>query len=78
MQAWLLDATPPNMGGSSIGVLFAIQSIGSATGPIFTAGLIYGQVLQAEAQQQAALINYQKIIQNAFAEVKMPSIPIRC
>src|SRR5262245_62107430 len=24
LQAWLLDATPPNMGGSSIGVLFAI------------------------------------------------------
>src|SRR5262249_55533804 len=31
MQAWLLDATPPNMAGSSIGVLFAIQAIGSAT-----------------------------------------------
>jgi FSR family fosmidomycin resistance protein-like MFS transporter len=39
MQAWLLDATPANMGGSSIGVLFAIQSIGSAAGPI-TSGLL--------------------------------------
>ncbi|MPZ41227.1 MAG: MFS transporter [Rhizobiales bacterium] len=39
LQAWLLDATPPNMGGSSIGVLFAIQSFGSALGPI-TCGLI--------------------------------------
>jgi MFS family permease len=36
MQAWLLDATPPGMGGSSIGVLFAIQAIGSASGPIIS------------------------------------------
>jgi MFS family permease len=39
LQAWLLDATPPNMGGSSIGVLFAIQSFGSAFGPL-VCGLI--------------------------------------
>ena len=39
LQAWLLDATPPNMGGSSIGVLFAIQSFGSGLGPI-VCGLI--------------------------------------
>jgi MFS family permease len=39
LQAWLLDATPPNMGGSSIGVLFAIQSFGSALGPL-ACGLI--------------------------------------
>lgn len=34
LQAWLLDATPANMGGSSIGVLFAIQSLGSSIGPL--------------------------------------------
>jgi MFS family permease len=39
LQAWLLDATPPNMGGSSIGVLFAIQAFGSGLGPI-VCGLI--------------------------------------
>jgi FSR family fosmidomycin resistance protein-like MFS transporter len=39
LQAWLLDATPPNMGGSSIGVLFAIQAVGSGIGPI-VCGLI--------------------------------------
>jgi sugar phosphate permease len=39
LQAWLLDATPPNMGGSSIGVLFAIQSLGSSLGPL-VCGLI--------------------------------------
>lgn len=37
--------------------------------PIFTAGAIAGQVQQAEAQQQEALFNYQKSIQNAFADV---------
>jgi multidrug efflux system outer membrane protein len=42
---------------------------GSLTGPIFTAGLISGQVAQAEAQQRAALNNYKKVIQGAFADV---------
>ncbi|HEY7301336.1 MAG TPA: MFS transporter [Xanthobacteraceae bacterium] len=39
LQAWLLDATPPDMGGSSIGLLFAIQALGAASGP-FIGGLI--------------------------------------
>jgi MFS transporter, FSR family, fosmidomycin resistance protein len=39
LQAWLLDATPPNMAGSSIGVLFAIQAFGSGLGPLIC-GLI--------------------------------------
>jgi MFS family permease len=34
LQAWLLDATPAHMGGSSIGLLFAIQSLGSSVGPL--------------------------------------------
>ena len=42
---------------------------GSVTGPIFTAGLISGQVAQAEANQQAALANYQQTIQAAFGDV---------
>jgi FSR family fosmidomycin resistance protein-like MFS transporter len=33
MQAWLLDATPQNMGGTSIGILFGTQAIGAAIGP---------------------------------------------
>ena len=40
------------------------------TGPIFTAGAIYGQVLQAEATDLAALMNYERTIQNAFADVE--------
>ncbi len=43
---------------------------GSITGPIFTAGGISGQVRQAEAAQKAALINYEKAIQSAFADVE--------
>jgi sugar phosphate permease len=34
LQAWLLEATPKNMGGTSIGVLFGTQALGSAAGPI--------------------------------------------
>lgn len=34
LQAWTLDATPKNLGGSAIGMLFAIQAAGSAVGPI--------------------------------------------
>jgi MFS family permease len=34
MQAWLLDATPPSMGGTAIGVLFGTQALGVALGPI--------------------------------------------
>jgi MFS family permease len=34
LQAWLLDATPKKMGGTSIGVLFATQAAGSAVGPL--------------------------------------------
>lgn len=40
------------------------------TGPIFTAGAIYGQVVQAKAQADAALIAYTEVIQNAFSEVE--------
>jgi MFS family permease len=39
MQAWLLDATPPSMGGTSIGIMFGSQAIGSAIGPI-TGGVL--------------------------------------
>ncbi len=34
LQAWTLDATPANMGGSAIGLLFGIQACGSAVGPL--------------------------------------------
>jgi multidrug efflux system outer membrane protein len=43
--------------------------VGSLVGPIFTAGAISGQVAQAEAAHQAALLNYQRAIQNAFGDV---------
>jgi len=34
MQAWLLETTPRNMGGTSIGVLFGAQALGSSVGPL--------------------------------------------
>lgn len=34
LQAWLLDATPPGMDGSAIGLLFGAQAIGAAIGPL--------------------------------------------
>ncbi len=42
LQAWLLDATPPNMGGTSIGIMFGTQAIGSALGP-FLGGMVADQ-----------------------------------
>jgi MFS family permease len=35
IQAWMLDVSPKNMGGSSIGVLFGAQAVGAALGPLF-------------------------------------------
>jgi multidrug efflux system outer membrane protein len=43
---------------------------GSLVGPIFTGGAVTGQVRQAEAGQQAALANYEKTVQGAFADVE--------
>jgi MFS family permease len=34
IQAWTLEATPKNMGGSSIGILFGAQSLGAAVAPL--------------------------------------------
>ncbi len=34
LQAWLIETTPRNMGGTSIGVLFGAQAIGSSIGPL--------------------------------------------
>lgn len=42
---------------------------GTLAGPIFTFGAVSGQVAQAEAAQNAALLNYQLSIRNAFADV---------
>ena len=33
LQAWMLDATPHNMGGTSIGIMFGAQAAGAAIGP---------------------------------------------
>ncbi len=43
---------------------------GSITGPIFAGGAIYGQNIQAEAGQKAALLSYQAVVQSAFSDVE--------
>jgi len=35
----MLETTPKNMGGSSIGILFGAQALGAAVGP-FVAGMV--------------------------------------
>jgi len=39
IQAWMLEATPKNMAGSSIGILFGAQAVGAAVGPL-VAGVV--------------------------------------
>jgi outer membrane protein, multidrug efflux system len=43
---------------------------GSLVGPLFTGGAVTAQVRQAEGAQQAALYNYEKTVQGAFADVE--------
>jgi MFS family permease len=42
MQAWMLEATPPNMGGTSIGLMFGMQSAAQSVAPIL-GGLVADQ-----------------------------------
>jgi MFS family permease len=39
MQAWILETTPKNMGGTSIGILFGAQALGASVAPLI-AGII--------------------------------------
>ncbi|MEO6410917.1 MAG: MFS transporter [Burkholderiaceae bacterium] len=39
IQAWIIESTPRNMGGSSIGILFGAQSLGASVAPLI-GGLI--------------------------------------
>jgi MFS family permease len=39
LQAWLLDATPREMAGTSVGLMFGMSALGAAIGPV-TAGMI--------------------------------------
>jgi predicted MFS family arabinose efflux permease len=42
LQAWMLETTPRKMGGTGIGVLFGMQHLGSAIGPL-AGGIIADQ-----------------------------------
>jgi MFS family permease len=39
LQAWILESTPKNMGGTSIGILFGAQALGASVAPL-VAGVI--------------------------------------
>jgi len=70
LQAWLLETTPKNMGGSSIGVLFGAQAVGAALGP-WIAGMI------ADRQGLSAtfyFLAFTIVIANIFV-IWMPKTP---
>lgn len=64
-----LGVASGNLSDLFSGTSKAWQYGGSLGLPIFTAGLLAGQVQVAEAQQQQALFAYQKAIQDAFRGV---------
>jgi MFS family permease len=68
LQAWLLDSTPRNMGGTSIGVLFATQALGAAIGPLIGGLLADRYGLYATFYFLAATI----VIANLFIFVMPP------
>jgi MFS family permease len=62
IQAWMLEATPKNMGGSSIGILFGAQAVGAAVGPLIAGIVADGHGLIASFYFLAATI----VIANLF------------
>jgi MFS transporter, FSR family, fosmidomycin resistance protein len=62
IQAWMLEATPKNMGGSSIGMLFGAQAVGAAIGPLIAGMVADAQGLIATFYFLAATI----VIANVF------------
>ena len=64
----LLGSVSTAFGDFLTGPASAWSVAAGLTGPIFTFGLIEGQVQSAEAAQREALANYQQIIFNAFRE----------
>jgi multidrug efflux system outer membrane protein len=65
-----LGTASTQLGNLFTGPNAAWSFAGQVTGPIFTAGAVSGQVAQAEAARKAALANYERSIQNAFADVE--------
>jgi multidrug efflux system outer membrane protein len=65
----LLGTASGQFGNLFTGAARVWSYAGSVTVPIFTAGGIGGQVKQAEAQQEQALLEYERAIQVAFQEV---------
>ncbi|CAG9267599.1 efflux transporter outer membrane subunit [Paraburkholderia unamae] len=66
----MFGAASTALSGLWLGPARVWQFAGALTQPIFKGGAIAGSVHQAEAVQQEALFNYQKTIQQAFADVE--------
>ena len=62
IQAWMLEAAPKNMGGSSIGILFGAQAVGAAVGPLLAGMVADSRGLSATFYFLAATI----VIANLF------------
>jgi MFS family permease len=72
IQAWMLEMTPKNMGGSSIGILFGAQALGAAIGPFLAGTVADGHGLAAVFYFLAGTI----VLANLFV-VFTPSLPGR-
>ncbi len=59
----------PELSGLFKGPARVWSYAGQLAGPIFTFGAVSGQVAQADAATQAAVLNYEQSIQNAFRDV---------
>ena len=71
LQAWLLESTPRNMGGTSVGVLFATQSVGAAIGPLVGGVIADRYGLYAAFYFLAATI----VVANLFIFLMPPPAP---
>src|SRR5260370_40301677 len=77
MQAWLLETPPRNMGGTSIGVLFGAQALGSSIGPLLR-GLVadtYG--LAAPFAFLAATIRAPQLFTLLLPKTEPATAPLR-
>jgi MFS family permease len=72
IQAWMLEMTPKNMGGSSIGILFGAQALGAAVGPLLAGMVADGYGLAAVFYFLAGTI----VLANLFV-VFTPNLPAR-
>ncbi len=70
LQAWMLETTPKNMGGTSIGIMFGVQALGAAIAPTIGGMIADSYGLMATFYFLVATI----VIANLFVFM-MPKLP---